>query len=201
MKVAFIVVTFLTIFLLTTSGHSQNTRSFQDVGNDFETEWVSKLMANNIQSSQQNLKNDLWTWGSAPKGSIIVNGLLAPDPYFIWKSLNYTQGWLGKAYADPITGYPVYAYIDPHTGRIVNFYVDPNTGSPVYTNVDSNAEVPYYGTNPPFYQPGYKSGGYVMPTVFNPWAFYNGTYPGREYFEQMLWDAEAYRFLYGNEGY
>ncbi|MCJ7444065.1 MAG: hypothetical protein MUO26_05980 [Methanotrichaceae archaeon] len=168
MKVAFFVVTFLTIFLLTTSGHGQSTRSFQDVSNDFETEWVSKLMANNLQSAQQNLKNDLWTWGSAPKGSMIVNGMLAPDPYYIWKSLNYTQGWLGKAYVDPITGYPVYAYIDPYTGRILNFYVDPTTGSPVYTNVDSNAEVPYYEA-----VPSYRSGNYVLPSVFdsnNPWG-------------------------------
>jgi len=30
------------------------------------------------------------------------------------------------------------------------------------------------------------------------WSFYNGTCPGREYYEQMLWEAEAYRFLYGD---
>ncbi|MCJ7445847.1 MAG: hypothetical protein MUO26_15220 [Methanotrichaceae archaeon] len=129
-------------------------------------------MANNIQSSQQNLKNDLWTWGSAPKCSIIVNGMLAPDPYYFWKSLNYTQGWLGKAYVDPNTGYPVYAYIDQYTGRVLNFYVDPATGSPVYTNVYSNA-VPYYVTIPPFDPPGYKSGGYMLPSIINsnnPWS-------------------------------
>jgi hypothetical protein len=172
MEAAFLVVALLAVFLLITSCNGQNTRSFQDVSNDLETEWVSKLMANNIQSSQQNLKNDLWTWGSAPKGSIIVNGMLAPDPYYIWKSLNYTQGWLGKVYVDPTTGYPVYAYIDPYTGRILNFYVDPITGNPVYTNLYSNA-IPYYGTVPPFYLPVYKSDGYVLPSVFNsnnPWS-------------------------------
>lgn len=27
-------------------------------------------------------------------------------------------------------------------------------------------------------------------------SFYNGTCPGREYYEQAMWMAEAYRFLY-----
>jgi len=32
-------------------------------------------------------------------------------------------------------------------------------------------------------------------------SFYNGTCPGREYYEQAMWMAEAYRFLNGDEGY
>jgi len=32
-------------------------------------------------------------------------------------------------------------------------------------------------------------------------SFYNGTCPGREYYEQAIWMSEAYRFLYGDEGY
>ncbi|MCJ7444878.1 MAG: DUF333 domain-containing protein [Methanotrichaceae archaeon] len=31
-------------------------------------------------------------------------------------------------------------------------------------------------------------------------SFYQGTCPSKEYYEQMLWEAEAYRFLYGDEG-
>lgn len=31
-------------------------------------------------------------------------------------------------------------------------------------------------------------------------SFYNGTCPGREYYEQAMWMAEAYRFLYGDWG-
>ena len=167
MKVAFLLITLLIIFLLITSCNGQSVNHFQDVGNDFGTEWISKFNADNPQPSEQNLKNDLWAWGGAPKGNIIVNGTLAPDPYYIWRSLNYTQGWLGKAYVDPYTGYPVYAYIDPYTGRVLNFYVDPTTGSPVYTNVESTAEVPYYGAVPSFYSPNYNLGGYTLPPVFN----------------------------------
>ena len=32
-------------------------------------------------------------------------------------------------------------------------------------------------------------------------SFYNGTCPGREYYEQEMWMAEAYNFLYGDSGY
>jgi len=32
-------------------------------------------------------------------------------------------------------------------------------------------------------------------------SFYNGTCPGREYYEQALWMTEAYNFLYSDWGY
>ncbi|MCK9439915.1 MAG: DUF333 domain-containing protein [Methanothrix sp.] len=32
-------------------------------------------------------------------------------------------------------------------------------------------------------------------------SFYNGTCPGREYYEQAMWMAEAYSFLYSDWGY
>jgi hypothetical protein len=32
-------------------------------------------------------------------------------------------------------------------------------------------------------------------------SFYNGTCPGREYYEQAMWMAEAYRFLNSDWGY
>jgi len=32
-------------------------------------------------------------------------------------------------------------------------------------------------------------------------SFYNGTCPGREYYEQAMWMAEAYNFLYSDWGY
>lgn len=33
------------------------------------------------------------------------------------------------------------------------------------------------------------------------WSFYNGTCPGKAYYEQMMWEREAYNFLHGDEGY
>lgn len=32
-------------------------------------------------------------------------------------------------------------------------------------------------------------------------AFYNGTCPGKGYYDELMWQAEAYRFLNGDEGY
>lgn len=32
-------------------------------------------------------------------------------------------------------------------------------------------------------------------------SFYNGTCPGSAYYEQAIWMAEAYNFLYGDSGY
>lgn len=32
-------------------------------------------------------------------------------------------------------------------------------------------------------------------------SFYNGTCPGKGYYEEAIWMAEAYRFLYGDTGY
>lgn len=32
-------------------------------------------------------------------------------------------------------------------------------------------------------------------------SFYNGTCPGKSYYEQALWNAEAYNFLYGDADY
>jgi len=49
-----------------------------------------------------------WSWGGSSRGTIVVNGQLMTDPYYVWKSLNYTSGWLGKVYIDPTTGNPVY---------------------------------------------------------------------------------------------
>lgn len=33
------------------------------------------------------------------------------------------------------------------------------------------------------------------------WSFFNGTCPGRAYYEQLIWAQEAYNFLNGGEGY
>lgn len=33
------------------------------------------------------------------------------------------------------------------------------------------------------------------------WSFFNGTCPGKAYYEQLIWEQEAYNFLYGDGGY
>ena len=165
MKAALTIAISLTICLLTADCYAQSTSGFQNVGGDFGRTWMSRYEAQNPQPAEQNLTNDLWSWGGSPKGTIVVNGQLMADPYYIWKLLNYTTGWLGKVYTDPITGYPVYGYIDPYTGMQVNYYIDPKTGKPVYTN-----ENPYYGFpnngNTSLYYFDYLSPGYALPPIF-----------------------------------
>jgi hypothetical protein len=160
MKAAFAVIVSLTICLLAIGCYAQSTSSALSVSGDFGKNWISSFKAQNPQQAEQNLKNDLWSWGGSPKGSIVVNGKLLADPYYIWKSLNYTSGWLGKIYVDPTTGYPVYAYIDPYTGMQINYYMDPKTGKPVYTNTYPYYGSPYYGNVPSYYSSDYLPIGY-----------------------------------------
>ena len=96
------------------------------------------------------------------KGSIIANGNLVPDPYYVWKSLNYSSGWIGKVSVDPNTGNPVYAFVDPYTGMIINYYMDPKTGNPVYTNEYPTFGFPYYG----MYSSDYGQTVYALPSIY-----------------------------------
>ncbi len=50
---------------------------------------------------------------------------------------------------------------------------------------------------------GTPSGGYCyFPDGYcDLQSFYNGTCPGKGYYEDALWMSEAYRFLYGDERY
>jgi hypothetical protein len=164
MKTAFGVMVSLIIFLLAVGCYAQSVSNPQSVSGDFGRNWISSNKAQNPLLGEQNLKNDLWSWGSSPKGSIMVNGNLVPDPYYVWKSLNYTRGWLGRAYIDPTTGNPVYGYIDPYTGMPLYYYMDPKTRKPVYTNSYLSYGYPNYGSIPTYYSSYYLPRGY-MPAV------------------------------------
>jgi hypothetical protein len=176
MRIAFAVVVLLIVCLLAAGGYAQSMNRAQYVGGNFGQSWIGSYNAQNPQPAEQNPGNDLWTWGGAPKGSIIANGKLAPDPYYIWKSLNYTSGWMGEAYIDPqhrISGLwahrslhrmAIYFYVDPKT-ESRSILTHPATGYPYYST--------YYGSISPFYSPNYWPGGYVLPPVFNsnnPWS-------------------------------
>lgn len=151
MRTALVVFMLLIASLLVASCHALSASTPQSMSGNYAQNWIGSFGAQNPQSAEKNQQSDLWTWGGAPKGSIIVNGRLVPDPYYFWKSLNYTSGWLGKAYVDPNTGNPVSAYIEPYTGRVLYFYVDPNTRKPVYLNAYPVVGNPYYGGAPPVY--------------------------------------------------
>jgi hypothetical protein len=154
MKLRFKVAAFLILCILLTSCHAQTKANFQSVGGDFGRTWLKDFLAENPerQTKSQN-STTLWNWGGAPKGMMVQNGSLVADPYYYWRSLNYTSGWLGQAYVDPSIGYPVYAYVDPYTGYPDYFYLDPKTGKPVYVNAGAATQVPGYGSATPYYWP------------------------------------------------
>jgi hypothetical protein len=167
MKTALAGIILLLACLSAHGCYAQSTSNPLSVSGEFGADWISAFKAQNPQTSNQNLENDLWSWGGSPKGSTVINGALVPDPYYVWKSLNYSRGWLGQVYTDPNTGYPVYSYIDPYIGMQVYFYMDPNTGRPVYLNGFSPFEYPYYGgAYPYYYSSGYPSSKYALAPVF-----------------------------------
>jgi hypothetical protein len=139
---------------------------FQSVSGDSARSLLKDFQAEKSMTAKEK-EDSLWAWGGAPKGRIVVNGSLASDPYYIWRSLNFTKGWLGQAYIDPKTGYPVYAFIDPSTGLVQNFYVDPKTGSPIFINRYQSIEFPFYDYNPSSNPPSYSPGDFGLPAVFS----------------------------------
>jgi len=177
MRALFPMVLLLIICLSMASCSAQGTYQPQSVGGEFGSNWIGNFNAQNAQPAKTNQGNDLWTWGGSPKGSIIVNGNLVADPYYVWKSLNYTNGWLGKVYVDPATGNPVYGFIDPYTRMQINYYMDPKTGKPVYINgypyygTAYSSGIPYYGlpyyrNAPLVYSQNYLTNPYVLPSIF-----------------------------------
>lgn len=138
----YIIMVFLILSISVSFCHAQDTDRFQSVGGDYGRGWLNNF-ADQSDDTSDDYSSGLWTWGGAPKGSMIEGGHLVPDPYSIWRSMNLSSGWLGEAYVDPATGYKVYAYVNPYTGYPVYFYVDPNTGKPVYTNPGSTTGSDY----------------------------------------------------------
>jgi hypothetical protein len=156
MKTALAVVV-LVVYLLASGCYAQDTSRFQSVGGDFGS-------GNN---------GSLWSWGSSPKGTLVVDGNLIGDPKYSAKKLNVTSNWLGDSFVDPYgTAIPAYSYTDPNTGEPVKTYVDPITGQSYYTYTDSKSgRVIYVYFNPetgvPIYTSvGPVSGQYVEPNQF-----------------------------------
>jgi hypothetical protein len=148
----FAITIILVLGILLATCQAQVTGNFQSVGGDFGRTWLKNFISQNPEEQPQAQNSTaLWSWGGSPKGSMIQNGSLVVDPYYIWKSLNLTSGWMGQAYVDPKTGYPIYAFVDPYTGYPDYFFVDPKTGKPVYINSDTATGIPTYSNVPPYW--------------------------------------------------
>jgi hypothetical protein len=166
MKTALAVAVLLMACLLAIGSCADSSR-FQSVGGDYGQNVINTMKSQTTQTAQSgNSNSSLWSWGNAPKGSIILNGKLATDPYYYWQSLNFTNGWLGESDVDPYTGYQTYAYLDPSTGLTRYFYLDPNTGRPVYVNREPTTDMPTYGSVSPYYDNDWW-GSYTLPSGYN----------------------------------
>ncbi|MDD1759642.1 MAG: hypothetical protein LUQ44_03460 [Methanothrix sp.] len=129
-------------FSLLSSGQSPPV--FQSVSGEFAQNWIEdyknengiadKPEAGNIASNQsQDNDSDLWSWGSAPRGSKIVDGQLERHPNYLRPLLNLTSNWLDELYTDSNTGLPMEVYSDPVTGRKYYHILNPNTGIAFFT--------------------------------------------------------------------
>ncbi|MCX6674066.1 MAG: PepSY domain-containing protein [Methanothrix sp.] len=159
MKTAWAVMVVLIACLLAVDCYAESSSRFQSVGGDFGRNVIGTLKANDTKpaaAGNNSSNSSLWNWGNAPKGSLIQNGKLVADPFNTWKSLNYTDGWIGEVEKDPYTGYPIYAYKIPNTGETRYFYIDPYTGVPIYVERGSGI-----GTSNIV-----RSASYALPPVF-----------------------------------
>lgn len=156
MKIAFAAVALLVACLLTANGLAQSSSRFQSVGEDYGKNLIGTLKTTNPEPTTASNKSGLWSWGSSPKGTTILDGSLAGDPKYSMKKLNVVDNWLGDSLMDPYGSTSAYSFTDPDTGAPVKIYVDPYTGQYYYISTDSKSKKPVYvyfnpETGVPFY--------------------------------------------------
>ncbi len=119
---------------------SEDAPDYQSVSGEFAQSWIKDFKEENglaspaiVQKEAANNESDdndsdLWSWGTAPRGSKIVDGQLVRDPNYLRALLNLTDNWLDESYTDSVTGLPVNVYSDPLTGRKYYDVLNPKTG-------------------------------------------------------------------------
>lgn len=161
MKTALAVAVVIVVCLLAADCCAQSSSRFQSVGGDFGRSLIGTLRANDTKpaAAPDSSNGSLWSWGSSPKGTVVVDGNLVGDPKYTLKNLTVTNNWLGDSFVDPYgTTSPAYSYTDPDTGAPVKTYVDPITGQSYYTYTDSKTgKLVYVYFNPETGEPTYAS--------------------------------------------
>jgi hypothetical protein len=162
MKTALAAVV-LIVCLLAAGCYAQDSSRFQSVGGDFGRKMISTIKADDSKPVAPSNNGSLWSWGSSPKGSLVVDGNLIGDPRYTMKKLNVTSNWLGDSFVDPYgTAAPAYSYTDAQTGEPVQTYVDPITKQSYYKYTDSKTgRLVYVYFNPETGVPIYTSFGPV----------------------------------------
>jgi hypothetical protein len=163
MKTALAVLV-LVVCLLAAGGLAQDASHFQSVGGDYGKKLINTIKSSDTEPAASSGNNgNLWSWGSSPKGTLVVNGNLIGDPKYTMKTLNVVKNWLGDSFVDPYgTAAPAYTYTDPQTGEPVQTYVDPVTKQSYYKYTDSKSgQIVYVYFNPETGVPLYTSFGPV----------------------------------------
>jgi len=110
MRIALIAVIALAFYSYSSACGAQND-GFQSVSGDFAKNWLNDFLTENPKPTE-NEEGSLWSWGSAPRGSMIVDGRLVLIPnQTITKVADLADpkgNWLGEIYVDPYSGLPVY---------------------------------------------------------------------------------------------
>jgi len=144
---AFALVLVLIVFLLAETGLSQNPSHFTSVGGEYGRNVIGTIKADDnataggaAEEQESQNKSGLWSWGSSPKGTLVVDGTLIGDPRYTMKKLNVTKNWLEDTFVDPYgSGSSGYTYTDSQTGEPVQTYVDAN-GRSYYTYTDASTK-------------------------------------------------------------
>jgi hypothetical protein len=158
--------------------NAQNAQNAQNIQNTQNTQ-----ASQSYSSQKKSGSGDLWSWGTAPRGSSIVGGELVANPYYLWPGLSTSYNWLGDSNANPYAERPLYSYTDPKTGETSYGYWDPTSGK--MTPVSGDIWQPVFPDDQPYYNGGANSGsaypagyqgsanGAGLPPVFStndPWA-------------------------------
>ncbi len=176
------------VFFPVTGCYAQSESRFQSVGGDYGQSWISSFKANNPQPTEESGSGssssgngNLWSWGSAPKGSMVVDGQLIADPTYILRNLTVTRNWLGETdssnpyytYTDSNTGNQIYTYTDPNNGQTYYTYKDPYSGKQINVYIDPYTGQPTHASFSPITSTNAVTGGTSLPPIFNsnnPWA-------------------------------
>ena len=181
LKTAFAVVVVLVVCLLAAGCYAQTSSRFQSVGGDFGKKMISTIEANDTKPADASDSNSsLWSWGSSPKGTLVVDGNLIGDPKYTMKKLNVTSNWLGDSFVDPYgtaasansytdaqTGEPVKTYVDPITGQSYYTYTDSKTGRLIYVYFNPETGVPTYASFTPVSGQYVEEKKFALPPIFS----------------------------------
>jgi len=133
MRLVFIAAILFALCLMLSGSSAQSTERFQSVGGEYARAWLANFQSESSKPVDEGEDPGLWGWGSAPKGSMVIDGQLIGDPRIAANKLNVAQNWLAESLMDPYsTEASGFTYTDSVTGEVVKTFIDPATGESYY---------------------------------------------------------------------